>query len=1825
MTNTSKIIKESKLGKYTNIMSRDILVQKLLSTNTNLPSGSTLGGLVASPDANAKSLQAAADLIQSITIDNMTTKEIIEYMYKNFNKDEIDYVSSFIKILHAEDYNFNNQNADSEIKEIKTFKQTPFSMEKKRKKVKGGGYVIDPKNFYGLFRGTKKLNPKIKEIYSVEELILPKSGKSKRSTTVNEVVNNGTSKKLKQTKNSTSVSVILVDNPYIRIGTRNSIELSTFFNLASNIELSKCQPFIDVTFLVPNLLESPVESVQKFKTASITHFLQGTRKDADSETSIEKALNASFLKEVGEKEISGTTLNMSAFTMPQTLNNFDEIHIGHNENVIKRVSDSNAFNRSNAIHDITRPFMTIKNFVIDVAPTQGLMSFKTGKLSIVLHDRTRMKDIAPFIKTDMFGAFGSEIIVEYGWSHTDKLANNTGEENNENYLGQFLNNARTTEKYIITNSSFSIDTNGQVNIDLSIAARGPIDIRTATIKTDALSESYLEAATKAQRELVSNLSSASIKNKTKLDIGDISVNGLTNLIYNDIVESFRSPTSASSYVITQGVKNSFNKIINKKLKNAKSREKFESAFNSIVYILKRNGTETNKLHGDLSGVSFDLINIGDIEKLSAQDKKKLFSYIIKSVSTYFKAIHDGFLKDRDDAIGKAKEAIKSLIGGIDEADPFYNNYWNECFIRIIESGKANRVGKSSIPGIGTGGGTRFVSLGTFITSIISTHLAGLNKFDEIQIVSYTANEYCGLMSNLNVSSFLIPRAELNQFLIDLFVKGGDFTVESIISQVINEFIITRTCKSYGLAGTLNGSDWLYARNTNGSVTSRYEDAEDQELNVNLQLAKIYAGTANRSLTKSVLDEKATNVNKFLKLKEPDQKAKEEIAKNEVYQMLGDVRFLMPKIRMTFDALTSKKSSNDTRGRYETTILRISLFDQNDSPFNSINAIMRQTEHSENGLFTLVAKLNKLRHAKHQTVPDITSKEFYSKQWAIIEKFIYNEKTNPKGILHETPPDSGVYVIKSPLGFGQFKNYFKSIMPSITYGSQNSAALEASVTTVNEAKLNTVYLARTLSGDDKKSAKNVIAPDLPLRVMPSQASITLYGCPFVNFAQYLFLDYETGTTIDNAYAVTGIKHDLSPGKFTTTLTLSYGDVYGKYEGAINTLNKALKEATSDSTAVAQSVATAPPVNQPQTEQKVDTNEVVSKLDKPESKKQSSPQAVISPSPSSQTVIVEQQAPVIEQASTEEATENEVVEEEVETTPPPTPKKPAAAVVERLSIGKFRYTDQPNDQGGFKLYDSFSSNANISITSRLKRGSSFITDVYSSEDTSSDPSEYYSNRRFPPRLVDSFKKLKLRPEGPNADKYIQRKHFGYIINSLKIDYFKSSSTYGEDEYLKKLGFDGTKPEPGRAFSVKDKRKSYFWKNSGGSSIQELQMDRSISFPNSISLKLNINLTLKVYEYTDTNRNEQSYTIFVNPDDNNTLTHELQKVRIPKRSGNKLNTFINITDYYRFNLKIVYNKNYTANYTFPLNFKKTHDGIVEFIFKTNFINIKTKTLNDELKESGIKLGDKESRDRPLYSYEKLSTMSLYRENLIQHITITILKFMEIKYNKTGDPGSYIEVYNSFYFGKGEIKGKRAGKDIFKNFLSKKSRYKKEIYTPRDYDSLVENVRGIAEIIYAHLNIDFVIKRNIVKNKISYQDSSILYYDECGKNITPKTVAKPKDINKEQIESLSDLLSKSMYFSVYYYLLETGSIIKKLTGAKNAQEFNKKKKEVKFYSKYEKYSEEEIKNVLLFPNKINNNFIYITHKTYGYAEISGDCEYVEKLIDAVLKSINSNQDTLS
>jgi hypothetical protein len=59
---------------------------------------------------------------------------------------------------------------------------------------------------------------------------------------------------------------------------------------------------------------------------------------------------------------------------------------------------------------------------------------------------------------------------------------------------------------------------------------------------------------------------------------------------------------------------------------------------------------------------------------------------------------------------------------------------------------------------------------------------------------------------------------------------------------------------------------------------------------------------------------------------------------------------------------------------------------------------------------------------------------------------------------------------------------------------------------------------------------------------------MLGCALIQLAQIWFIDFMTGTTIDNLYIVTQLTHSIQPGKFETQVTFGFADAYGALEGA-----------------------------------------------------------------------------------------------------------------------------------------------------------------------------------------------------------------------------------------------------------------------------------------------------------------------------------------------------------------------------------------------------------------------------------------------------------------------------------------------------------------------------------------------------------------------------------------------------------------------------------------------------------------------------------------------------
>jgi len=285
------------------------------------------------------------------------------------------------------------------------------------------------------------------------------SGKPDASKLMPAEVNKMTGLSLPSRFTRPTLSAIVLPSLSVGIPTRSTSEASIFLNAVPTLELSRCTPFINIRFIssVPGSLE------ERMKRLSIVSFFgAGSDNDSAGLGSATPADNDSqgFLDIVNPRADSTmASSGMELFTSPQTLVNAD-INSDGTKNVL----------------DPFKPLMTLDNVRISIAGLgRALLSNKTANLSLILHDRSRLADIAPLVAIDTFGL--TNVLIEWGWSHPE------GGDVSSNPYGKFLNNLRSKNMFHIVSSDYTMTNEGKVKIDLRLTSRGATDASNVSIAT----------------------------------------------------------------------------------------------------------------------------------------------------------------------------------------------------------------------------------------------------------------------------------------------------------------------------------------------------------------------------------------------------------------------------------------------------------------------------------------------------------------------------------------------------------------------------------------------------------------------------------------------------------------------------------------------------------------------------------------------------------------------------------------------------------------------------------------------------------------------------------------------------------------------------------------------------------------------------------------------------------------------------------------------------------------------------------------------------------------------------------------------------------------------------------------------------------------------------------------------------------------------------------------------------------------------------------------------------------------------------------------------
>lgn len=131
------------------------------------------------------------------------------------------------------------------------------------------------------------------------------------------------------------------------------------------------------------------------------------------------------------------------------------------------------------------------------------------------------------------------------------------------------------------------------------------------------------------------------------------------------------------------------------------------------------------------------------------------------------------------------------------------------------------------------------------------------------------------------------------------------------------------------------------------------------------------------------------------------------------------------------------------------------------------------------------------------------------------------------------------------GASRIKYFLSTVMPTFKYGTEFTIIKSAAVSSNTDSALGMINLKRNAESADRPAGTEA-DDSVPFEVLPSTLALTTVGCPFFRHMQQYFFDYQTNTSIDNVYIVTGVEHSISPGTFETSLKLSKVEFYGTFE-------------------------------------------------------------------------------------------------------------------------------------------------------------------------------------------------------------------------------------------------------------------------------------------------------------------------------------------------------------------------------------------------------------------------------------------------------------------------------------------------------------------------------------------------------------------------------------------------------------------------------------------------------------------------------------------------------
>lgn len=860
------------------------------------------------------------------------------------------------------------------------------------------------------------------------------------SPTINQMLGRSNQGSINANPNSPSkinpgLSVMFINTHQIGPAVKNTNLLTVFFNGISPVEFSRAVPFIKTEFMFGR---EPTDVNNNLQTLSLLKFLEGAvNVGTTGTTKLLTDLNTiPGTIEGGRSTNSGilSTAGMELFCSPQTL--------------VNPLSSQSSATRTVPVIDTFRPFLTFKALSVDVAPSLGLMSYKTAKMEFVLHDRSRMHEIADFIKPDLYGT--TEILLEYGWSHPDKTLVNP--------YGVLINGLRVKEKYGIRNVNFNFDGAGQVNVTLELFMKGSNDFYTQTISQYENGTENIIRTIERLTNIVTSLERRGVVGNARNSGSENRTREIRGVQLLETASDWQSRLRLSSDMVNNL------RDLETSLSRHASNENITRLRDSLRQLYQ---TRTSQTAPDNNG--------GSLAQLTTTTQRS-----IESRFSLLSNTPDLFIAGNIIPENITREA-RNL------GRPVYEGGGTGTRPVLREAAINNTYGNNVI------------SLAKLMLVFVGEPLANTHKYDDVQFVYYPFNQYAGFANTINIGQFPVDVRyfiqQYTRYRTENLSRAANMSLKEFVEFVANVLIDDPGAAIYGISD-------------------------------------LYQEVRNRQTGEITVRPRGNSIEYQTRLE------------NRMRERTPDGTFKMPQVDFYVECLPNKQTGEGQPQQVKS-ILKIHIFDKQASMYESQAAILASAR--ENVLTSIGSIPTNVSDGEPEIRQSVSTTSNTIINMAVNEGLV--ERINSSSNTEEAPQ----YRILG--GPKKIKEFLMSTMPYIIYGIQGSTIKGgANLASQQDPALSTVNMLRSFRAGPLQ-ANGEQPGGLPLSIIPCELSLQAHGCPLLDFAQQFFVDFQTGTSADNIYGVTGLSHKISQGVFETEIKFTPFDAYGKYSSMIQKINQA----------------------------------------------------------------------------------------------------------------------------------------------------------------------------------------------------------------------------------------------------------------------------------------------------------------------------------------------------------------------------------------------------------------------------------------------------------------------------------------------------------------------------------------------------------------------------------------------------------------------------------------------------------------------------------------------